>query len=174
MAIPSTPFASRSSMMRCCPAAVGSELILNSISTFGNSALAFSVPLRAIVQKSDVLLVMNAIRVFLASLVLLHEAFARINNEIRMKITLRPGDAFMYLSSYTGLNLGWNDEAEGCAIFHMPYAIFHTPYAIFHMAYETLLRRKLEHRRRLILPALFQDRRREVRFVRRIWKMLCL
>ena len=97
--------------MRCCPAAVPSELILNSISTLGNSAAAFSVPLRAIVQKSDVLLVTNASRVFLASpvlpasLVLLHEAFARISNEIRMKITLRPGDVFMNLSSYIGLSL---------------------------------------------------------------------
>src|SRR5215510_14489761 len=112
MAIPSAPFASRSSTMRCCPAAVGSELVLNSISTLGNSAWAFSVPLRAIVQKSDVLLVMNAIRVFLAPLVLLHEAFARINNEIRMKITLRPGDAFMNLSSYAGLSLCWNDAVN--------------------------------------------------------------
>src|SRR5215475_11519462 len=42
------------------------------------------------------------------------------------------------------------------------------------MAYETLLRRKLEYRRRLILPAFFQDSRREVRFIRRIRKMLCL
>src|SRR5215510_10198974 len=116
MAIPSTPFASRSSTMRCCPAAVGSELILNSISTLGNSAWAFSVPLRAIVQKSDVLLVMNAIRVFLASLVLLHDAFARINNETRMKITLRPGDAFMYLSSYTGLSLRWICTEQGAVV----------------------------------------------------------
>src|SRR6266508_1139290 len=113
MAIPSTPFASRSSTMRCCPAAVVSELILNSISTLGNSALAFSVPLRAYVQKFDVLLVTNAIRVFLASLVLLHEPFARISNDIRMKITLRPGDAFMNLSSYTGLNLRWIGTVQG-------------------------------------------------------------
>src|SRR5262245_2637593 len=42
------------------------------------------------------------------------------------------------------------------------------------MAYETLLRRKLEHRRRLVLPAFFQNRRREVRLIRRIRKMLCL
>src|SRR5215471_17309540 len=63
---------------------------------------------------------------------------------------------------------------QGYAMFHMPYAMLHTPYATVHMAYETLLRRKLEHRRRLILPAFFQDRRRKVRFIRRIWKMLCL
>jgi hypothetical protein len=97
--------------MRCCPAAVVSELILNSISTLGNSAAAFSVPLRAIVQKSDVLLVIKAIRTFLAppalpaSLVLLHEALAKISDEIRMKITLRPGDVFMNLSSYVKLSL---------------------------------------------------------------------
>ena len=39
-----------------------------------------------------------------ASLVLLHEAIARISNEIRMKITLRPGDVFMNLPSYVGLS----------------------------------------------------------------------
>src|SRR5262252_1064457 len=56
----------------------------------------------------------------------------------------------------------------------MPYFIRRMPCEIWHTAYETLLRRKLEHRRRLILPAFFQDGRREVRFIRRIGKMLCL
>src|SRR5215813_6577515 len=55
-----------------------------------------------------------------------------------------------------------------------PYFICHIPYAIWNMAYETLLRRKLEYRSRLIPPAFLQDRRREARFIRRIGKMLCL
>src|SRR5262245_42569005 len=42
------------------------------------------------------------------------------------------------------------------------------------MAHETLVRRRLDNRRRLILHAFFQDRGREFRFIRRIGKMLCL
>src|SRR5262245_16862321 len=56
----------------------------------------------------------------------------------------------------------------------MPCFTCRMPGAMWHTACETLLRRKLEHRGRLILPAFFQDRRREVRFIRRIRKMLCL
>ena len=60
MAIPSTPLASRSSTDACCSAAVPSGLMRNSMSVFGSSAAAFSVPLRAIVQKSEALLVTKA------------------------------------------------------------------------------------------------------------------
>src|SRR6185369_12903781 len=60
MAIPLTPFASRSSMMLCCSAAVPPAGILNSTSMSGISFAAFSVPLRAMVQNSDGLLVTKA------------------------------------------------------------------------------------------------------------------
>src|SRR5262245_5944049 len=60
MAIASTPFVNRSSTTRCCSAAVPSAVILNSASTSGSSASAFSTPRRAIVQKSEELLVTNA------------------------------------------------------------------------------------------------------------------
>src|SRR6185369_3334002 len=46
--------------MLCCPAAVPSDVIRNSTSMPGISLAAFSVPLRAIVQKSEALLVTNA------------------------------------------------------------------------------------------------------------------
>src|SRR6185436_13304655 len=60
MAMPFVPWASNASTIRCCSAAVLSELILNSMSAFGSSAAAFSVPLRAMVQKSEALLVTKA------------------------------------------------------------------------------------------------------------------
>src|SRR5687767_303375 len=50
------PLASRSSMMRCCSAALPSAGARNSIEIPGISFSAFSVPLRAISQKSEVLL----------------------------------------------------------------------------------------------------------------------
>ena len=56
IAMPSMPFDNRSSTTRCCSAAVPSAGMRNSTSMFGISAAAFSVPLRAIVQKSDALL----------------------------------------------------------------------------------------------------------------------
>src|SRR5258705_6415425 len=62
MAKPATPFVNRSSTIRRCSAAVPSAGIRNSTSTFGSSVPAFSVPRRAIVQKSEALLVTNAIR----------------------------------------------------------------------------------------------------------------
>ncbi len=46
--------------MRFCSAAVPSEGILNSTVTFASSASAFSTPLRAMVQKSEALLVTKA------------------------------------------------------------------------------------------------------------------
>jgi hypothetical protein len=58
--MPSMPLASKSSMMRFCSAAVPSEGILNSTEVSANSSSAFSVPLRAIVQKSEALLVTKA------------------------------------------------------------------------------------------------------------------
>src|SRR5215831_17459541 len=60
MAIPSTPFVTRSSMIRFCSAAVPSDVILNSAVISGNSLSAFSTPRRAMVQKSEELLVTNA------------------------------------------------------------------------------------------------------------------
>src|SRR6185503_7956286 len=59
MAIPAIPFAIRSSMILLCSAAVPSEGILNSTSTLSSSRSAASQPLRAIVQKSEALLVTN-------------------------------------------------------------------------------------------------------------------
>src|SRR5688500_2558636 len=56
MAIPLMPFASRSSMMRCCSAAVPSAGIRKSTWMPGISLTAFSVPLRAMTQKSEALL----------------------------------------------------------------------------------------------------------------------
>src|ERR1044071_222986 len=58
------PFASRSSITRCCSAAVPSDGIRNSTSILGMSFAAFSVPLRAIVQKSEALFVTKASRCF--------------------------------------------------------------------------------------------------------------
>src|SRR5687768_18252548 len=60
MAMPLTPFVSRSSTMRCCSAASAGEVSLNSTSTSVSSASAFSTPRRAIVQKSAELFVTNA------------------------------------------------------------------------------------------------------------------
>src|SRR5262245_32955122 len=60
MAIPSTPFVTRSSMIRFCSAAVPSDVILNSAVISGNSLSAFSTPRRAMVQKSEELLVTKA------------------------------------------------------------------------------------------------------------------
>src|SRR5436190_16264588 len=60
MAMPETPFAMRSSMMRRCSAAVPSDGILNSTSTLASSASACSQPLRAMVQKSAALFVTKA------------------------------------------------------------------------------------------------------------------
>src|SRR5438876_573543 len=57
--MPSTPLASKSSTIRFCAAAVPSPS-WNSTVTSGNSTSAFSVPLRAIDQKSLGVLVMNA------------------------------------------------------------------------------------------------------------------
>jgi len=59
MAMSSTPLASRSSRIRFCAAAVPSPS-RNSTVTPGNSASAFSVPFRAMVQKSAALFVMKA------------------------------------------------------------------------------------------------------------------
>src|SRR5262249_49778252 len=53
-------FVIKSSMIRFCSAAVPSDVILNSAETSGNSLSAFSTPRRAIVQKSEELLVTNA------------------------------------------------------------------------------------------------------------------
>src|SRR5262245_29173321 len=58
--MPSTPLVIKSSMMRFCSAAVPSEVILNSTVISGNSLSAFSTPRRAMVQKSEELLVTNA------------------------------------------------------------------------------------------------------------------
>src|SRR6266403_5321336 len=58
--MPLTPLTSRSSKIRVCSAAVPSAGILNSSLTFGTSLTACSQPARAIVQKSDGLLVKNA------------------------------------------------------------------------------------------------------------------
>src|ERR1051325_10712990 len=54
------PLASRSSTRLCWAAAVPSDGILNSTSMFGRSLAAFSVPLRAITQNGDALLVTKA------------------------------------------------------------------------------------------------------------------
>src|SRR3954470_24334855 len=59
MAMPSTPLASRSSTIRFCPAAVPSPS-RNSTAISARSASAFSVPFRAMVQKSAALFVTNA------------------------------------------------------------------------------------------------------------------
>src|SRR5436190_211050 len=61
IAMPSTPFASKSSTMRFWAAAVPSPR-RNSTVTSASSASAFSVPFLAIVQKSAALFVMNARR----------------------------------------------------------------------------------------------------------------
>src|SRR6185503_3033248 len=47
-------------MTRCCSAAVPSDGILNSTSMLGISFAAFSVPLRAMIQKSEALFVTKA------------------------------------------------------------------------------------------------------------------
>jgi hypothetical protein len=60
MAIASTPFVRRSSITRCCSAAVPSAMILNSACTSASSSSAFSTPRRAMVQQSAELLVTNA------------------------------------------------------------------------------------------------------------------
>src|SRR6185369_17108379 len=68
MAMPFTPFASRSSMMLCCSAAVPPAGILKSTWMSGISFAAFSVPLRAMVQNSDALLVTKASLCFVPAL----------------------------------------------------------------------------------------------------------
>src|SRR5262245_40016594 len=60
MAMPSTPFVIRSSMIRFCSAAVPSDVRRNSAEPSVRSLSAFSTPWRAIVQKSAELLVTNA------------------------------------------------------------------------------------------------------------------
>src|SRR5690242_14604486 len=60
IAMPCTPRVRRSSIIRFCSAAVGSAAILNSADTSASSLSAFSTPFRAIVQKSELLLVTKA------------------------------------------------------------------------------------------------------------------
>src|SRR3954452_8630279 len=67
------PFASRSSITRCCSAAVPSDGMRNSTSILGISFAAFSVPLRAIVQKSEALFVTKASLCLLPAPVVLAE-----------------------------------------------------------------------------------------------------
>src|SRR4029453_12622848 len=67
MGIPSMPAESRSSRIRVWVAAVPSSGILNSTDTFFSSSEAFLVPARAIVQKSEALLVTKASFSFLSA-----------------------------------------------------------------------------------------------------------
>src|SRR2546421_696057 len=71
--MPLMPLASKSSRIRRCSAAVPSPGILNSTSTSGSSLSAFSQPFRAIVQKSEALLVTKATLNFLEELVVFEQ-----------------------------------------------------------------------------------------------------
>src|SRR5262245_31189706 len=140
------PLASRSSTRRCCSAAVPSAGILKSTSMSGISLAAFSVPLRAMTQKSEALLVTKASLCFAPAPLLLlllllllvfvgegwHPIKTKLKNSVQTKAETKPVD----FSRRIGFLGGWflvvrnmftTKKARHKALLNWPYScdIYH-------------------------------------------------